>query len=179
VVARQIEYADTVALWVESPSGAFDTARLTVLLHRMAPWATHVAVGEASGVDYAAEAANCAVPAGTGPIFQARRARAGHQARGRCRGACSSRCGLRIRHRTRNARSRAGRLSSRAMLVVVVGGIPVLLETALTLKGRPRVNGGRYAAQLCSQHIRPHGRRCGKVVENRARSRPGCPSGGS
>lgn len=42
VVARQIEYADTVLLWGDAPGGAFDTTRLSVLLHRLAPWATQL-----------------------------------------------------------------------------------------------------------------------------------------
>ncbi|WP_416904477.1 CobW family GTP-binding protein [Micromonospora echinospora] len=44
VVARQIEYADTLVLWGQSRDGAFDTSRLSILLHRMAPWAAHVHV---------------------------------------------------------------------------------------------------------------------------------------
>jgi G3E family GTPase len=43
VIVRQIEYADTVVLSGESGEGAFGTARLVTLLHRLAPWATHVA----------------------------------------------------------------------------------------------------------------------------------------
>jgi G3E family GTPase len=46
VIARQIEYADTVVLWGQSTEDAFDTARLAVLLGRMAPWAAHFAVAE-------------------------------------------------------------------------------------------------------------------------------------
>ncbi|MDG4811049.1 GTP-binding protein [Micromonospora sp. WMMD1120] len=44
VVVRQIEYADTLLLWGQSPEGAFDTSRLSVLLQRMAPWAVHIRV---------------------------------------------------------------------------------------------------------------------------------------
>nr|WP_205808466.1 GTP-binding protein [Micromonospora sp. HNM0581] len=44
VVVRQIEYADTIVLWGESREGAYDTSRLSVLLERMAPWATQVRV---------------------------------------------------------------------------------------------------------------------------------------
>ncbi|SCF04801.1 GTPase, G3E family [Micromonospora haikouensis] len=44
VVVRQIEYADTLVLWGQSRDGAFDTSRLSVLLQRMAPWATHFRV---------------------------------------------------------------------------------------------------------------------------------------
>ncbi|XTZ15840.1 GTP-binding protein [Micromonospora echinospora] len=44
VVVRQIEYADTLVLWGQSRNGAFDTGRLSILLHRMAPWAAHVHV---------------------------------------------------------------------------------------------------------------------------------------
>jgi G3E family GTPase len=46
VIARQIEYADTIVLWGQSTEGTFDTARLSVLLHRMAPWAAHFTVGD-------------------------------------------------------------------------------------------------------------------------------------
>ncbi|GAB4102673.1 zinc metallochaperone GTPase ZigA [Micromonospora taraxaci] len=45
VVVRQIEYADTLVLWGTSPEGPFDTSRMSVLLQRMAPWATQVHVG--------------------------------------------------------------------------------------------------------------------------------------
>ncbi|TDB73133.1 cobalamin biosynthesis protein CobW [Micromonospora sp. KC723] len=44
VVVRQIEYADTLVLWGDSPDGAYDTSRLAVLLQRMTPWATLVRV---------------------------------------------------------------------------------------------------------------------------------------
>ncbi|MFC8851260.1 MULTISPECIES: CobW family GTP-binding protein [unclassified Micromonospora] len=44
VVVRQIEYADTLVLWGQSPEGAFDTSRLSVLLRRMAPWAAHIRI---------------------------------------------------------------------------------------------------------------------------------------
>jgi G3E family GTPase len=44
VIVRQIEYADTVVLRGEAGDDAYDTARLTTLLHRLAPWATHVAI---------------------------------------------------------------------------------------------------------------------------------------
>lgn len=44
VVARQIEYADTLLLWGRSRDGEFDTGRIAVLLQRMAPWATHFRV---------------------------------------------------------------------------------------------------------------------------------------
>ncbi len=43
VVARQIEYADTIVLYGQSPDGAEATARLSVLLQRLAPWATQFA----------------------------------------------------------------------------------------------------------------------------------------
>jgi G3E family GTPase len=41
VVARQIEYADTIVLYGRSPGDADATARLSVLLQQLAPWATH------------------------------------------------------------------------------------------------------------------------------------------
>nr|WP_231926198.1 GTP-binding protein [Micromonospora echinofusca] len=44
VVARQIEYADTLLLWGRSRDGEFGTSRIAVLLQRMAPWATHFRV---------------------------------------------------------------------------------------------------------------------------------------
>ncbi|MER6758102.1 GTP-binding protein [Micromonospora echinofusca] len=46
VVARQIEYADTLLLWGRSRDGEFDTSRIAVLLQRMAPWATHFRVDD-------------------------------------------------------------------------------------------------------------------------------------
>ncbi len=45
VIVRQIEYPDTVLLWGQAPDSAFDTTRLSVLLHRLAPWATHLCAG--------------------------------------------------------------------------------------------------------------------------------------
>lgn len=44
VVARQIEYADTLVMWGQSREGTFDTSRLSVLLDRMSPWATQIRV---------------------------------------------------------------------------------------------------------------------------------------
>jgi G3E family GTPase len=51
VIARQIEYADTVVLWGQSRDGAYDTSRLSILLHRMAPWAVHVTAATDQLVD--------------------------------------------------------------------------------------------------------------------------------
>ncbi|MFY1697981.1 MULTISPECIES: CobW family GTP-binding protein [unclassified Solwaraspora] len=51
VIARQIEYADTVVLWGEADGGDFETHRLGVLLHRMAPWAVHLRAGDQPVVD--------------------------------------------------------------------------------------------------------------------------------
>jgi G3E family GTPase len=48
VVARQIEYADTVVLYGHSPDGTEATSQLGVLLHRLAPWATHIAAPDQS-----------------------------------------------------------------------------------------------------------------------------------
>jgi G3E family GTPase len=42
VVCHQIEYADTVVLWGQSLDGGIETARLQILLHRLAPWAAHL-----------------------------------------------------------------------------------------------------------------------------------------
>lgn len=44
VIVRQIEYVDTLVLWGQSREGAYETSRLSVLLERMAPWATQVRV---------------------------------------------------------------------------------------------------------------------------------------
>ncbi|MFI5937266.1 CobW family GTP-binding protein [Actinoplanes sp. NPDC051494] len=51
VVVRQVEYADTIVVWGSPRYDALDDARLTALLHRLAPWATHVRVGETATVD--------------------------------------------------------------------------------------------------------------------------------
>ena len=48
VVARQIEYADTVVLYGRSPGDAGATARLALLLARLAPWATQFDAEEQS-----------------------------------------------------------------------------------------------------------------------------------
>ncbi|GGL98826.1 MULTISPECIES: CobW family GTP-binding protein [Micromonospora] len=44
VIARQIEYADTLVLWGRSRDGAYGLDGSAVLLERMAPWATQVRV---------------------------------------------------------------------------------------------------------------------------------------
>jgi len=51
VVARQIEYADTIVVWGR-PDG-----RAEPLLHRLAPWATQVRVGDTTTIDCTALAA--------------------------------------------------------------------------------------------------------------------------
>ncbi|WBB95991.1 GTP-binding protein [Solwaraspora sp. WMMA2080] len=51
VIARQIEYADTVVLWGGSIDQAFETHRLGVLLSRMAPWAVHLRAGDQPTID--------------------------------------------------------------------------------------------------------------------------------
>jgi G3E family GTPase len=53
VIVRQIEYADTIVLCGQSPEGAFDTTRLSILLHRMAPWAAHFAIDQPYATDRA------------------------------------------------------------------------------------------------------------------------------
>lgn len=54
VISRQIEYADTVVLWGQSRDGGYETGQVAVLLHRMAPWATHVSAAEERLVDVTA-----------------------------------------------------------------------------------------------------------------------------
>jgi G3E family GTPase len=44
VVARQIEYADTVLLWALGADADFEHTRLSVLLQRLSPWARHLIV---------------------------------------------------------------------------------------------------------------------------------------
>lgn len=44
VVVRQIEYADTLVLWGQSPERAFDTRMMSILLQQMAPRAVHIRV---------------------------------------------------------------------------------------------------------------------------------------
>ncbi len=48
VVARQVEFADTLVVW-DRPG--VDGAPLDSLLHRLAPWAAHVRVGDTPAVD--------------------------------------------------------------------------------------------------------------------------------
>ncbi|WP_246595099.1 CobW family GTP-binding protein [Actinoplanes auranticolor] len=57
VVVRQVEYADTIVVWGHPQHDALDDARLTALLHRLAPWATHLRVGDTGRVDCTALAA--------------------------------------------------------------------------------------------------------------------------
>ncbi|MGX7669663.1 CobW family GTP-binding protein [Plantactinospora sp. DSM 117369] len=45
VIARQIEYADTLVLW-GAPGDSSDSGQLSVLLHRLAPWAVQLPVTE-------------------------------------------------------------------------------------------------------------------------------------
>jgi G3E family GTPase len=51
VVVRQIEYADTVLRWESPTLDRYEAAQLSVLLHRLAPWATHVSAGGSNRVD--------------------------------------------------------------------------------------------------------------------------------
>ncbi len=51
VVARQIEYADTIVVWGRPDQGA------EALLHRLAPWATQIRVGDTARIDCTALAA--------------------------------------------------------------------------------------------------------------------------
>ena len=51
VVVRQVEYADTLVVWGSPQHHALDDARLTALLHRLAPWAVHLRVGDTPTVD--------------------------------------------------------------------------------------------------------------------------------
>jgi G3E family GTPase len=51
VTARQVEYADTVVVWGHPDRDGPDDARLHALLHRLAPWAVHVRVGDSPTVD--------------------------------------------------------------------------------------------------------------------------------
>ena len=51
VVVRQVEYADTIVVWGSPQHDALDDARLTALLHRLAPWAVHLRVGDTRTVD--------------------------------------------------------------------------------------------------------------------------------
>ncbi|MCA2216619.1 CobW family GTP-binding protein [Jidongwangia harbinensis] len=57
VVARQVEYADTIVVWGRPQYDVLDDARLTALLHRLAPWATHLRVGDTETIDCTALAA--------------------------------------------------------------------------------------------------------------------------
>jgi G3E family GTPase len=51
VVVRQVEYADTIVVWGRPQHDVLDDARLTALLHRLAPWATHLRVGDTATID--------------------------------------------------------------------------------------------------------------------------------
>jgi G3E family GTPase len=57
VVARQVEFADTLVVWDRPGHDAYEAGRLDALLHRLAPWAVHVRVGETPAVDCTALAA--------------------------------------------------------------------------------------------------------------------------
>jgi G3E family GTPase len=57
VVVRQVEYADTIVVWGRPQHDVLDDARLTALLHRLAPWATHLRVGDTATIDCTALAA--------------------------------------------------------------------------------------------------------------------------
>ncbi|MFC6015185.1 CobW family GTP-binding protein [Plantactinospora solaniradicis] len=46
VLVRQIEYADTLVVWGEGRDGDHDSSQLSVLLHRLAPWATQLPVDD-------------------------------------------------------------------------------------------------------------------------------------
>ena len=51
VIVRQVEYADTIVVWGNPQHDVLDHARLTALLHRLAPWATHLRAGDTHRVD--------------------------------------------------------------------------------------------------------------------------------
>jgi G3E family GTPase len=51
VVARQIEFADTLLLWGGPQVDGYDLTRASVLLQRLAPWATHLAVDANQRID--------------------------------------------------------------------------------------------------------------------------------
>jgi len=51
VVARQIEFADTVVLWGSTADDGFELTRISVLLDRLAPWAAHVTVDTSRRLD--------------------------------------------------------------------------------------------------------------------------------
>ncbi|MDY7085042.1 MAG: GTP-binding protein [Actinomycetota bacterium] len=51
VVVRQIEFADTLVVWSTPGADALERDRLAALLHRLAPWAAHVHVGDSPKVD--------------------------------------------------------------------------------------------------------------------------------
>jgi G3E family GTPase len=57
VVARQVEFADTLVVWGTPQDDPYDTGRLGTLLHRLAPWATRTRVGDSRSVDCTALAA--------------------------------------------------------------------------------------------------------------------------
>ena len=57
VVCRQIEFADTLVMWISPETDPYDRDRLTALLHRLAPWAAHIRVGDTPTVDCTALAA--------------------------------------------------------------------------------------------------------------------------
>lgn len=51
VVSRQVEFADTIVVWSSPGRDAFEDDRLASLLHRLAPWATQVRIGDTPVVD--------------------------------------------------------------------------------------------------------------------------------
>ncbi|MCY1145483.1 GTP-binding protein [Actinoplanes sp. Pm04-4] len=51
VVARQIEYADTIVVWGSPALGPYDRDQAAALLHRLTPWAVQVRVGDGPTVD--------------------------------------------------------------------------------------------------------------------------------
>jgi G3E family GTPase len=57
VVARQVEFADTIVVWGTPQDDPYDSGRLGTLLHRLAPWATRTRVGDSRSVDCTALAA--------------------------------------------------------------------------------------------------------------------------
>jgi G3E family GTPase len=57
VVSRQIEFADTIVVWSTPEADVLERDRLTALLHRLAPWAAHVRLGDSPVIDCTALAA--------------------------------------------------------------------------------------------------------------------------
>jgi hypothetical protein len=82
VLARQLEFADTLLLWEDVDQEPYERERCRLLLHRLVPWATHLTADPA--VDPAADPAAGLLPPARIPSRRRNRRSSRRRSRRRC-----------------------------------------------------------------------------------------------